>query len=227
MSSSDNMFGNGEETQEEEMTAFEVIKNLEKAWMNELFSPELLQPVMEIVDCLLDQIKATEEACEQLDKSDISIPIRKMELARIRFMIASYMRLRLQKIQKNVHFLSKQSVEELDSKLTVEEATFLGKYKNNLDKLFSNLALSHIPERAANFSKFGEITGKSDQLDPPMPNINAAVFVKAEEDMRGVFVEDEAGRERDEEFDMEKDSQHILRYKSVSHLLKNGSVKMI
>merc|ERR1719150_3144616 len=95
---------------------------------------------MEIVSCLLEQIKATEEACEQLDKSDISIPIRKMELARIRFMIASYMRLRLQKIQKNVHFLSKQSVEELD---------------------------------------------------------------------------------------MEKDSQHILRYKSVSHLLKNGAVKMI
>ena len=73
--------------------------------------------------------------------------------------------------------------------MATEEATFLGKYKNNLDKLFSNLALSHIPERAANFSKFGEITGKSDQIDPPMPNINAAIFVKAEENIRGVFVE--------------------------------------
>lgn len=43
MSSLDDMFenghGNGEETQAEEMTAFEVIKNLEKAWINELFSP--------------------------------------------------------------------------------------------------------------------------------------------------------------------------------------------
>ena len=43
MSSLDDMFGNGnengEETQAEEMTAFEVIKNLEKSWMNELFSP--------------------------------------------------------------------------------------------------------------------------------------------------------------------------------------------
>ena len=218
---------NSPEESQVELTPLEVIQILEKAWMNELHSPELLEPKMDEVNCLLDQINLIEENLERLEKSDFSISIRKMELSRIRFMIASYLRLRLQKIQKHAHYLSKRSNDELDSKLTTEEATFLEKYRENIDKLFANLALDHIPDKAGkkSFSNFGETS--NNQPDPPMPNLNSAVFVKAEENIQGVFVEDEAGQNRDEEFDMEKDHQYILRYKSVSHLIRNGSVKMI
>ena len=92
---------------------------------------------MEIVSCLLDQIKATEEACEQLEKSDISIPIRKMELARIRFMIASYMRLRLQKIQKNVHFLSKLRSQSFTSLMVADHYLLQEDINNRVSSSFS------------------------------------------------------------------------------------------
>ena len=213
---------------EVELTAQEVIQRLQQAWMNELFAPELLQPQIEVVDCLLDQIKSTEENLAQLDRGHFGIPIHKMELQRVRFMIASYLRLRLQKIQKQVHFLSKRSDDEINSIMTTEEANFMRSFKKNTDTLFNKLALDHIPERArrVKFTEFSASTTNASN-EAPKPNLNATVFVKATEDVQGVFIEDEAGRGRDEEYDMEKDSQHVLRYKSVSHLVQSGAVKLI
>ena len=42
---------------EEELTAAEVLQKLEDYWLNEKQSPELLEPKMEIVECMLEQVK--------------------------------------------------------------------------------------------------------------------------------------------------------------------------
>merc|ERR1712131_479090 len=47
--------------EEEELTAAEVLKRLQDAWVNEKFAPELLDPQIEVVDCLLDQLDNTEQ----------------------------------------------------------------------------------------------------------------------------------------------------------------------
>ena len=57
--------------------------------------------------------------------------------------------------------------------------------------------------------------------------MNSTVFVKAVEDVSGVVIEDEAGRGRDEDYDMAAGSQHILNYKSVANLIRNGRVKLM
>ena len=48
--------GEGEEEYEEELTAAEVLQKLEDAWLNEKHSPELLEPKMEIIECMLEQV---------------------------------------------------------------------------------------------------------------------------------------------------------------------------
>ena len=48
----------GVEEYEEELTAAEVLQKLEDAWLNEKHSPELLEPKMEIVECMLEQVKS-------------------------------------------------------------------------------------------------------------------------------------------------------------------------
>ena len=45
------------EEYEEELTAAEVLQKLEDAWLNEKHSPELLEPKIEIVECMLEQVK--------------------------------------------------------------------------------------------------------------------------------------------------------------------------
>ena len=47
------------EEYEEELTAAEVLNKLEDAWLNEKHSPELLEPKMELVECMLEQVTAT------------------------------------------------------------------------------------------------------------------------------------------------------------------------
>ena len=41
---------------EDDLTAAEVLQKLEDAWLNEKHSPELLEPKMEIVECMLEQV---------------------------------------------------------------------------------------------------------------------------------------------------------------------------
>ncbi|KTG45821.1 hypothetical protein cypCar_00030159 [Cyprinus carpio] len=45
-----------EESQEEVMTPAELIAKLEEAWLNEKFSPELLENKSELVECVMEQI---------------------------------------------------------------------------------------------------------------------------------------------------------------------------
>ena len=80
--------GNGQhETEEEELTADEVLQRLQDAWVNEKFAPELLDPQIEIIDCLMEQISRTEEHLATLDKGNFAIALHKMELQRIRFLV--------------------------------------------------------------------------------------------------------------------------------------------
>ena len=51
----DNSTGDADQF-EEELTAAEVLQKLEDAWLNEKHSPELLEPRMEIVECMLEQV---------------------------------------------------------------------------------------------------------------------------------------------------------------------------
>ena len=53
--------------EEEELTAAEVLKRLQDAWVNEKFAPELLDPQIEVVDCLLDQLDNTEQTLKVKD----------------------------------------------------------------------------------------------------------------------------------------------------------------
>ena len=57
------------------------------AWVNEKFSPELLEPQTEIIDCLMEQIARTEEHLATLDKGHFAIALHKMELQRVRFLV--------------------------------------------------------------------------------------------------------------------------------------------
>ena len=90
-----------------------------------------------------------EENLSRLKKGDLRIPVHRMELSRIRFMINSYLRLRLSKIQDNIfHYTKgegKDNEEDNPSRLTQEESAFATTFKDDLVEHFSSLALSHIP----------------------------------------------------------------------------------
>jgi len=199
----------GEEEYEEELSAAEVLAKLEEAWINERNSPELLHPRMEMVDCMLEQLKTMEGNLARLSKGDLRLPVHRMELGRIRFVINSYLRARLEKIESQVWHYTGPG--EAGSRMTQEEAAFAVSFRETGTSLLNSLVLKHLPGGAWD----------------PGPRLSQAVFVKVLESREGIEVRDESGGDRDETVDLVVGAQHLLQYNVVRGLLDEGSVALI
>jgi len=206
----------GEEEYEEELSAAEVLAKLEEAWINERNSPELLHPRMEMVDCMLEQLKTMEGNLARLSKGDLRLPVHRMELGRIRFVINSYLRARLQKIESQIWHYTGPG--EAGSRMTQEEAAFAVSFRETGTSLLNSLVLKHLPG-----------TWDPEKSVPvlPGPGLSQAVFVKVLECRTGFEVRDESGGGRDETVDLEVGAQHLLQYNVIRGLLEEGSVALI
>ncbi|ESO09211.1 hypothetical protein HELRODRAFT_73724 [Helobdella robusta] len=91
-------FSGSDGEEEKTMSSKELLSLLETAWLNEKFAPELLHHKIEIVDCMLDQLSAMAKNLEKSRKPNIRVSIHELELERIKFILSSYLRQRLQKV---------------------------------------------------------------------------------------------------------------------------------
>lgn len=199
--------------EEEPLTADKVLQTLEEAWLNEKFCPEILPHQTELVECMLEQINHMEENINKLQKNDFRVIVHQMELDRIRYIITSYLRTRLSKIELfTVSILDQERSRAEDAKyLSPGEHKFATEYLMHLENHFTLLAFRHMP---GNFQEFD----KSKMLITP--NLASHIFLKANKNINGIVVDDE-------EVDLEENSQHMLQYVFVSDLVKNGSVQLI
>jgi len=207
----------GEEEYEEELSAAEVLAKLEEAWINERNSPELLHPRMEMVDCMLEQLKTMEGNLARLSKGDLRLPVHRMELQRIRFVINSYLRARLEKIESQVWHYTGPG--EAGSRMTQEESAFATSFRESGTSLMNSLVLKHLPGGAWDPEKSVPAL--------PGPTLSQAVFVKVLESREGIEVVDESGAGRDETVDLQVGAQHLLQYNVVRGLLDEGCVALI
>jgi len=210
----DESHGNEED---EELTAEEVLQKLEEAWTNEKNAPEILEPKMEIVECMLEQVATMEQNLESLPKGDMRIYVHQMELSRIKFVINSYLRTRLDKIQNNFFFYSQVSNADNPSKLSNEEKNFLEAYQACVGDHFQSLCLRHL--------QVGLDLNKT-SMKAPSPNLQAAVFINVLQDVKGLEIRDSAGSGRDETIDLDVGEQRLIQYSAISHLVESGAVKL-
>ncbi|XP_002742086.1 DNA replication complex GINS protein SLD5-like [Saccoglossus kowalevskii] len=206
---------------EVEMTAADVLQKLEEAWLNEKFAPDLLETKVELVECMLEQIQQMEENLKRCKKGDFRIIIHRMEIDRIRYIISSYLRIRLCKIEQFVHHILEAELrrgDEETSRLSNDEFKFAKDFTENLETHLKNVTLRHMPRNLQSIDK---------DKTAPRPNMNSYIFFKVNESQQGVLVEEETDEHENEVVNLEKDAQHIMRYKPVSTLLLNGAVSLI
>ena len=206
----------GDEHEEEELTAQSALLAIEEAWLNEKFAPEILPHQSDLVDCMLQQIAHMEENVRRLEKGDIRLMIHRMELDRIKFVISCYLRARLEKIELYaIHILSQEANRSPDEcYLTAAELQYAKEFLSGMETLFRTIALQHMP---GNFQAFevNKVTVK--------PNMNAHVFLRANSRVSGIMLPGSM----DEEIDLEPGSQHIIQYSAIADLVKNGTVQLI
>ncbi|KZC11098.1 PREDICTED: DNA replication complex GINS protein SLD5 [Dufourea novaeangliae] len=204
------------EQEVEELTAQSALLAIEEAWLNEKFAPEILPHQADLVDCMLQQITHMEENMKRLDKGDLRLMIHRMELDRIKFVISSYLRARLEKIEKHaIHILSQEANRSPEEcYLTTAELHFAKEFLASIETLFRTLALQHMP---GNFQTFevNRLTVK--------PNMQAYVFLRANQRIDGIVLPGLM----DEEIDFVSGSQHIIQYSAVADLVKSGAVQLI
>ncbi|KAL3280370.1 hypothetical protein HHI36_017859 [Cryptolaemus montrouzieri] len=207
-----------EEDEEDEilLSPATLVKIIEEAWLNEKFSPEILPNKQEYVDLLLGQLAAMDDNLENASDRDIKKGVHQLEVDRLKFLVCSYLRTRLEKIETYIEHILKQENERIEKGeemyLTDAEFNFANNFKEGVDKHFDNLMGIH-PTMP--------ISWKNQIVQP---NINSFVFAKSKADIESILIDE--GND-DETVYVNKDSQIIISYNSVSNLVKNGDVQLI
>ncbi|XP_014931528.2 DNA replication complex GINS protein SLD5 isoform X1 [Prionailurus viverrinus] len=203
------------------LTPAELIESLEQAWMNEKFAPELLESKSEIVECVMEQLDHMEENLRRAKKGDLKVSIHRMEMERIRYVLSSYLRCRLMKIEKFFpHILEKEKTAhegELSS-LSPEELVFAKQYMANTETYLKNVALKHMPPNLQMVDLLRSV---------PKPDLDSYVFLRVKERQENILVEPETDEQRDYVIDLEEGSQHLIRYKTIAPLVASGAVQLI
>ncbi|XP_039970877.1 DNA replication complex GINS protein SLD5 [Bactrocera neohumeralis] len=200
--------------EEELITAQKVLEIVETAWKNELCAPEILQHQTDMLELMLGQVAHMEENMKDLDKNDFRFIVHQMELERIRYVMASYLRCRLQKIETYTrHILNEEETREVaEKRLSPEEFKYAQEFADNVEQYFQQVALQYMPnmQRAEAEQRIVR------------PNLMSHVFIKANVDVPSVVVGVD-----DEEVDLTAGSQHIIPYQLVSDLIYKNQAQLI
>lgn len=114
------------------MLPCELINAMEEAWMNEKFAPEVLPHKFELVETILTTVEAMEENISTLENSDFLKSIYQMEVDRLRYLVTSYARTRLGKIEMFAASVLQEDLERAEKRveayLTENETEFAKNY---------------------------------------------------------------------------------------------------
>ncbi|KAJ8911739.1 hypothetical protein NQ315_003639 [Exocentrus adspersus] len=214
---SDNLEASVDEDDEIQLTPAEAIALMEEAWINEKFAPEILPHKLELVECLLGQISYMEDNLRSLNSTDFKKIIHQLEVDRLRFLISSYLRTRLEKIETYVMPILDEENERIQQGvelyLTKQELKFAKDFAEDLQHHFDNITTTRLPREEWN-------------QECVKPNIHSFVFLKSKEEVEGIVIDD--GNDEDGDLvDLNRGSQMIISYKSVANLVKNGDVHLI
>ncbi|XP_070500856.1 DNA replication complex GINS protein SLD5 [Chironomus tepperi] len=197
---------------EEFITPQELLRKIEIAWMNEHSAPDILPYQSEMIELMMGQLSHMEENLQAIPSNDFRKIAHKMELERIKFIIAAYLRCRLQKIEDFTQYIISEEMKRSaeNKRLSEAETKFAEDYFESIEKHFQQLALRHIPPQQDDVSK--RII---------RPNLMSNVFIKVIKSC-GVVV-----NTNDEEVDLSENSIHMLPYQLVCELVNKGDVILI
>ncbi|CCF59161.1 hypothetical protein KAFR_0G01270 [Kazachstania africana CBS 2517] len=233
-------------------------KLLLRHWQNERFSPELLPYPHLLMERLLRRVSTQIESIELIsmnlidnDNVDTSkngnnlnmLPLLVMEaeLERVKFVIRSFIRCRLSKIDKFSLYLRTIRDNEggndrsINGLLSESEVVYHQKHFNILLKIFNNSILQHLPSE---LQAINDTEGSVNMIDAPdwdkfvfvlvtgPPNSNFSedpLLIKSQDK----FYYNVTVEELNEDIELTVGSIYVLRYSVIKTLLTDGKVQLI
>ncbi|XP_060668700.1 DNA replication complex GINS protein SLD5 isoform X2 [Ziziphus jujuba] len=130
----------------ESLISMTDVERLKTAWRQEKAAPEILQFEAALIQRVREQIQLMEETIEDFVENSadpLTVSLYQMDLDRTQFLLRSYLRIRLQKIEKYMfHILN---TDELFNRLSREEKWFAERCSNDLKMHLEEGILSKLP----------------------------------------------------------------------------------
>ncbi|GME80919.1 unnamed protein product [Ambrosiozyma monospora] len=195
----------------------EDLQALTQAWIQERTIPEVLPYEEDLLERILERMRKQIEFIElnsiELQKHEREIKlllvIVESELDRVQFLIRSYVRTRLMKIDQFSVYI--RSNEQELKKLSGNETVYMERHLDLLMELYNRQFLKNLPESLQALDEGGGLVHMVEKPDLHMP-----VFVKCGENGM-VMIEGE-------EVELEKEGIYVMRYSAVKELVKMGSM---
>lgn len=185
-----------------------------------MLAPEMLPYNDELITGLLECMGRQREELVRRDSVDVEERslgnICEMELHRWKYCLTSYIRVRLQKIEKHARFI--QSNPLVQRRLSTKELEYLKQYVTMMDTCFGELFLNKLPAPLRNLSETDTGTGLS---MVEQPDLDRYVFVRVNADVGPHTLEG------GDEADLRKGDVVIIRYRHVQSLLLGGVVQLL
>eukprot|EP01080_Neovahlkampfia_damariscottae_P005939 gene5939-9769_t len=182
------------------------LSNIKKSLIQERFSPEILPYQKESIKFLIDGLEEQEENLINESKNPIVSNLKQFEIERLKYLISTYLRTRIQKIEKYSKYIDENQLHLLSK----QEKEFLNQFQENEEAHFSTF-LKNIPSSL-----------QSEGNDSLNPNNSKFVFCKVLKNIGEFEIEDE-----EEILDLKKDKILITKYSSIDELLSDNKVELI
>ncbi|KAM0424705.1 hypothetical protein ACHAPT_010014 [Fusarium lateritium] len=198
------------------------LQALTRLWVAERSAPELLEwptdGLFERVNARIkSQIEKVEDMTGDMDpKTNFALIVIQTELERYKFLVRSYLRARIAKIDKHtLHYLSSQ---ELREKLSPTEVAYATRHQALLHNHYLSSFLASFPQQLQNLN---DTAGNISMIDSP--DLDTAVFIRMLRD-GGVHGE---GTDADVTLPAENGDILILRWSSAKRLVEAGDAELV
>ncbi|CAI9299701.1 unnamed protein product [Lactuca saligna] len=196
---------------------------LKRSWRNEKASPEILQFESSLVQRSREQIQLMEETVEEFmnnGEDPLTVSLYQMDIDRTMFLLRSYLRIRLQKIEKFMFHIQKTA--QLWTRLSRQEQKFAKRSIEDMKQHLDESVLSKLPDRYKSHLKQSVISEEDDMVMEP--KLDAFVICRSRKFLGGLPVDD-SGEENP--LDMYAGDIYALRYKSIKPLVESGQLDLV
>lgn len=204
----------------ESLIATTDVELLKRAWRNEKAAPEILHFQTALVQRSREQIQLMEETVEEFGENGtdpLTVSLYQMDLDRTQFLLRSYLRIRLQKIEKYMFHILKTDVW---SRLSEQEQKFAKRCTDDMERHLEQSVLSRLPDGYQSILKQSVASEEDDMV--PEPRLDTFVFCKSKGSIEAFQLDDSK-----EVVDLVADDLYILRYNSVKPLIESGQIDLV
>ncbi|KAH7081606.1 hypothetical protein BKA63DRAFT_405229 [Paraphoma chrysanthemicola] len=189
------------------------LQELTRYWVAERVAPELLPWPSDLMDRVLErtrtQIELVEDQTGNMDpKTNFKLIIIQTELERFKFLVRSFLRARIKKIDSHPLHVQAQhtaSADTLQPLLSSSEYQYLTSHQSLLSTHYFSSFLGQFP---ASLQRLDDTTGGISMIDKP--DEDKAVFARALRDVGDIAVEG-----TDRRFEMKRGDVWVVRWSAV------------